>query len=321
MFTLHFSPAHHRPHRWLIPIISIFTLLLAGCNSQPSTDVQNQGTATTLSMVTSHKGELTPYAQTPTVQASPTSTPTGAPESTNTSVNNYWRPGLQTSWQWQLTGKLDTSINVAMYDIDLFDYSAAVIAQLHQAGHKVTCYLDAGAWEPYRPDASSFPEQVKGKMVEGWEEERWLDIRSNQVRALMLARLDLCKQKGFDSVEFDLINEFENDNGFSLTAKDQLDYNIFLANAAHQRGLSAALKQDPLQVAELVSYYEWGLSEECYTYNECELWLPFIRAGKPVMAVEYDADIQEFCKKANALNFNAMKMPLALDGSFRTPCR
>src|SRR3712207_7079370 len=39
-----------------------------------------------------------------------------------------------TSWQIQLTGSLDTSFNVQMYDIDLFDVSAAQIQGLKGQG-------------------------------------------------------------------------------------------------------------------------------------------------------------------------------------------
>ena len=50
-----------------------------------------------------------------------------------------------------------SSFNVAMYDIDLFDAPQATIDSLHASGHKVICYLSAGTYENWRPDASSFP--------------------------------------------------------------------------------------------------------------------------------------------------------------------
>ena len=34
-----------------------------------------------------------------------------------------WRPQPGTSWQWQLTDSINTSIDVEMYDIDLEDAS------------------------------------------------------------------------------------------------------------------------------------------------------------------------------------------------------
>src|SRR5947209_16255968 len=89
---------------------------------------------------------------------------------------NCWHPALNTSWQWQLSGTVDQSFNVTMYDIDMFNNSAQVVASLHSAGRIVICYIDAGTWEPFRPDAKKFPDSVKGKPVSGFRNERWLDI-------------------------------------------------------------------------------------------------------------------------------------------------
>src|SRR2546423_741249 len=51
-----------------------------------------------------------------------------------------WQPALNTSWQWQLSGKVDQSFNVVMYDIDMFDNPASVVQSLHAAGRIVVCY-------------------------------------------------------------------------------------------------------------------------------------------------------------------------------------
>lgn len=56
-------------------------------------------------------------------------------------VDGYWQPTPLTNWTWQLQGTIDTTKNVAMYDIDLFDTPVATIAELHKAGKKVICYL------------------------------------------------------------------------------------------------------------------------------------------------------------------------------------
>ena len=43
-------------------------------------------------------------------------------------------PAASSTWQWQLTGTLNTSYNATVYDIDLVDASAVTIAQLKSAG-------------------------------------------------------------------------------------------------------------------------------------------------------------------------------------------
>jgi hypothetical protein len=231
-----------------------------------------------------------------------------------------WIPAASTTWQWQLQGTLDTTVDAAMYDIDLFDHSAAVVAGLHGQGRKVVCYLSAGTWEDWRPDAAQFPAAVLGGRVSGWPGERWLDIRRLDVLGpIMEARLDLCRQKGFDAVEPDNIDGYANVSRFPLTAQDQLRYNKWLAGAAHARGLSIGLKNDLDQVKDLVSQFDWALNEQCFEYNECGLLAPFTKAGKAVFVVEYSLATTAFCEKAVTLGFNAMKKNLSLD-AFRAAC-
>ena len=144
-------------------------------------------------------------------------------------TTTYWTPAVKTSWQIQFSGKLDTSVNAQMYDVDLFDTSTATVTTLHAKGRKVICYFSAGSWEDWRPDAAQFPESVKGN-GNGWPGERWLDARQLAVLGpIMEARLDLCKSKGFDGADPDNVDGYTNDTGFPLSAQDQLAYNRFLA--------------------------------------------------------------------------------------------
>jgi hypothetical protein len=236
------------------------------------------------------------------------------------SPTSVWTPAPNTSWQWQLTTPVDQSVNVQMYDIDLYDNSASVVAALHAKGSKVVCYLSAGTWENWRSDASKFPTAVLGS-GNGWPGEKWLDIRRLDVLGpIMEARLDICKAKGFDGVEPDNIDGYANSTGFPLTYQDQLKYNIFLSNAAHARGLSVGLKNDLDQVDDLLSYFDWAINEECFQYKECNMLTPFTRAGKAVFQVEYRLDTTQFCPTANAMNFNSMKKKSSLN-AWRTPCR
>ena len=207
-----------------------------------------------------------------------------------------------------------------MYDIDLFDNDAAMVAALHAQGRTVVCYMNAGGWEDWRPDAGQFPTEVIGANLDDWEGERWLDIRRIDVLGPILeARMDLCVAKGFDGIEPDNVDGFLNDTGFPLTYEDQSRYNIWLADVAHQRGLSIGLKNDMEQIPDLLPYFDWALNEQCFEYDECETLLPFIQAGKPVFHVEYELEPGEFCEEANVLNFNSMKKNWNLD-AWREPC-
>ena len=241
-------------------------------------------------------------------------------QSRRTSPAVTWKPGLQTSWQWQLTTPVDTTVNAQMFDIDGFDNDASVVTKLHSLGRKAVCYIDVGTWENWRSDANKFPAAVKGSS-NGWPGEKWLDIRRTDVLGpIMTARFQMCKSKGFDGIEPDNIDGYSNSTGFPLTYLDQIKYNTFIANIAHQVGLAVALKNDVDQVQDLVSAFDFVIDEQCFQYQECSTLMPFIDAGKPVFEVEYKLSTGSFCSQANALNFNAMKKKLSLNAT-RTPCR
>ena len=242
-----------------------------------------------------------------------------APANTS-NTSNVWQPTPGTTWQWQLSGDLDLSLDVAMYDLDLFDTEQSVIDQLHAEGRIVICYFSAGTLEPWRTDVKDIPAEVIGKKMVHWD-EYWLDISSiDKLASVMTARLDLAVEKNCDGVEPDNIDSYQNQSGFPLTAEDQLNYNKFLAIEAHKRGLSIGLKNDVDQVEELEPYFDWALNESCFQYNECHKLSPFIENNKAVFGVEYTASTSEFCGLVNGLNFDFLKKDYSLSAS-TTPCR
>ena len=240
---------------------------------------------------------------------------------------DWYKPTSFTSATVQLTGRLNTSYLVDLYVVDLFDTKKTEIAALQARGSRVICYFSAGSYEDWRTDIAKFPATVLGKPLEGWEGEWWLDIRSSALRPIMQARMDLAVRKGCDGVDPDNVDSYTNDTGFALTAKHQLSYNRFLANAAHQRGLSVGLKNDLNQVKSLVNWFDFSINEQCHQYNECQLLNPFIQAGKPVYNIEYkkiyitDLNARKaMCKSAVTQGLRTLIMPPLLDGRFRISC-
>ena len=71
----------------------------------------------------------------------------------------------------------------------------------------------------------------------------------------MLARLDLCKAKGFDALEPDNMEIYTNDTGFPLTYEDQLKFALWLADETHKRGLAIGQKNASDQVSQLCLLY------------------------------------------------------------------
>jgi hypothetical protein len=211
-----------------------------------------------------------------------------------------------------------------MYDIDLFDNDASVVAALHAQDRKAMCYISAGTWEEWRPDTGNFPAPVIGEGYEGWPGEKWLDVRRiDRLAPIMRARLEQCRVKGFDGIEPDNIDGYTNDTGFPLTYEDQLKYNIWLANEAHERALSIGLKNDPDQVAELLPYFDWALTEDCFAQGWCDQLLPFVAAGKAVFAAEYTdtgMTVEKVCPQANDMGFSAILKHRDLV-AYRETCR
>ncbi|MDC0707364.1 endo alpha-1,4 polygalactosaminidase [Stigmatella sp. ncwal1] len=253
---------------------------------------------------------------------SPESPPTGTDSAGAVATPAWWRPAPGTRWQIQLSGKLNTSFNVPVYDVDLFDTPAATLASLKSQGRKVICYFSAGSYEDWRSDAKSFPAAALGKPLDGWPGERWLDVRATAVRDIMRTRIELARQKGCDAVDPDNVDGYSNDTGFRLTSADQLAFNRFLATEAHARGLAVGLKNDVDQVAQLVNDFDFQVNEECLQYDECDTLRPFITAGKAVFHIEYGnaALAQSVCPEANALGFDTLVKNLELDAA-RISCR
>ncbi len=243
----------------------------------------------------------------------------------------WFRPATDTTWQWQLqpdaSGVLNTSYDVDVYDVDLFETSAAEIAALQAAGRRVVCYFSAGSYEDFRPDAGDFPAGVLGTTLDGFADERWLDIRSDAVRQIVAARLDLAADKGCDCVEPDNVDGYANDSGFDLSVADQLAFNRYVANEAHHRGLCVGLKNDLDQVAQLVEYFDFALNEQCHQYDECDLLVPFVAAGKAVFNAEYASTYVNnamsraaLCADSAAAGLRTLVLPADLDDAFRHSC-
>jgi hypothetical protein len=243
-------------------------------------------------------------------------------------IGNWYKPKSDTSWQWQLTGDINISYDVEVYDIDLFDSSTDLIQSLKNNGKKVICYFSAGSYENWRSDKNSFPISVLGDTMDGWENERWLDISNEKLAPIMKARLDLAVEKGCDGVEPDNMDGYLNNTGFELSETDQLAYNKFIANEARKRGLSVGLKNDLEQITELEPYFDFSLNEQCNEYDECYMLQAFIEANKPVFNAEYaqkylnniNHERDELCTESINSKFKTLILPLDLDDSFRYSC-
>ena len=240
-------------------------------------------------------------------------------------AGDWYQPDVDTQWQIQLQGPPNTNIPADLYILDLFDTPASVIADLHGKGRHVICYFSAGTSENWRKDHQRFQAVEMGRDLANWPGERWLDIRTQNVRQIMADRIRLAAHKGCDGVDPDNVDGYSNNTGFSLTHKHQLGYLRFLADVAHGHGLAISLKNNVELAGELVDLMDFAVNESCHQWNECAQLETFIQAGKPVFHIDYlyarDQQARvSFCQRMNQLDFNTQTLPLALDNSYRLSC-
>lgn len=232
-----------------------------------------------------------------------------------------WKPRPTTrSWQIQLSGKIDTSVRAPVVELDCAETPATTVRAFQRRGAKVLGYYSAGSIEEYRDDVARFPAEVVGKVYDGYPDERWLDVRRIDVLLPILRdRMAACARKGFDGVDPDNVNGYENDTGFPLTADDQVAFNRAVADAAHRLGLAVVLKNTGGLVPRLAGWFDGAVLESCFQFEECARYSPFVRRNKAVYAIEYERTPGQFCATTRRLRFSAIYKRLSLS-AYRRGC-
>lgn len=299
------------------------------------------GTWTITSKVTNSNGTngFTQAQTSVKVNAAPVTPPATTPQApvttaatTTAAVTTSWTPVPGQQWQWQLSStptaaplKTAYDSGARAFDIDGDGATTATVNAIHALGTNIgaICYIDVGGWEDYRSDAANFPASVKGNNIDGWPSEKWLDVRNITVlKPLMQARVNMCKSKGFDAVEPDLLDGYSNPTGFPITAAQQITYNKMIAQLVHDAGMKVTQKGDTDQAAALQPFFDWTLNEQCAQYNECAPLAAYKNAGKAVWIVEYKtANFQTTaCNRGYQFAGQAMMLKNVNLTAPRTPC-
>ncbi|AKJ30137.1 endo alpha-1,4 polygalactosaminidase [Caldimonas brevitalea] len=239
-----------------------------------------------------------------------------------------WQPALHDTWQWQLQGVLNTGYDVSIYAVDLFDAPQPTIDALKARGLRVVCHFSAGSSEEHRPDHGRFKRADMGRPLGHGPGERWLDIRSESVRAIVRDRIALAKARRCDGVVPDHVDAWVHDTGWDLDAAAQLEFNRFLAGEAHASGLAVGLKNDVAQVEALAGEFDFALNEQCFELEACVAYQAFTAVGKPVFNAEYatryvqnlQGERAALCAAARRAHIRTMVLPRALDGGVRYSC-
>jgi len=240
-----------------------------------------------------------------------------------------WTPPQSLKWYWQLQGNVlppKRDIQATDFDLDVIDTdNVNTVTKFHDAGQKAICYIDVGTWESWRADAGSFPPALLGKTLPAYKDERYLDVRPGpkyeKLQVLMAARFKRCSDRGFDAVEPDNMDGYQNKTGFPISADDQLKYNRWVAQKAHEYGLAVFQKNDPAQAHALQQNFDGAITEQCNQYGECSKFQSYLTNGKPVLNAEYKANLYPgFCSADNTQKIMGALFSVALDGSIFKPC-
>jgi hypothetical protein len=237
-------------------------------------------------------------------------------------------PAGRIAWDWQIGASTEAKImppaGIKLIDVDGFNTSTATVWALRAKGIYPVCYIDAGSWEPNRPDADQYPDYLKIFYDKSWG-EWFLDVtdvfKPNSVLATILrARFKMCKDKGFAALEPDNQQNDENAGG-KITKQEQIDFNGWVADEAHKIGLAVFQKNGPDNILlkdytgrMMVEKFDAILNEQCQQYKECGPLAEYVKRGKLALNVEYPKRIPLDCATSDQLTANFMLKDLDLVG-------
>jgi hypothetical protein len=216
-----------------------------------------------------------------------------------------------------------------------FVYTTGAVTSLHSLGSKAIGYVDAGDTEQVRADYQQYVDFdnacsgcLIGNPFSGFRNEYMLNINNDKgqadfIRNMVAARTDRVAANGFDAVEYDVLANYENRSGFSITDATQAAFNISLTTIAHNHFLSVPLKSDVDQATEpaIESAFDFVIDEQCNQYSQCGNYSTWQTAGKSIFNVEYKLATGKFCPEDTSANINGIAKSYSLDVTPYTPCR
>ena len=152
-----------------------------------------------------------------------------------------------------------------MLDVDSDTAPSEVVETLHGQGRKAVCYISAGSWENWRPDAATFPAAVIGS-ADGWPGEKWLDIREPRRRSGRSWKRGWISaaRKASTRIEPADVDGYTNSTRFPLTAQDQLRYNTLPRERRARARAVGGLEERPRSGQRPAASFDWALNEECF---------------------------------------------------------
>ena len=232
-----------------------------------------------------------------------------------------WQPAPDAKFDLQFSSPMQLQRQVDFLVLDLADALPNEIDTIANNGAAPVCYFNGGSINTEDTDFDLVEPLVIGRRLNTDPQERWLDIRRiDDVAALIRSRLDLCRDKGFMGALVGNLENFLFRSGFPIGQRQQLAFNQFIADEAHQRGLAIGLWNSRSQITPLSSDYDFILVSGCFTDGWCNETQPFIDNGKPAFLVEFAegqrSDV-EFCQASQSFGAMGIIKRQVLDGWLR----
>ncbi|MGP8205729.1 MAG: endo alpha-1,4 polygalactosaminidase [Acidimicrobiales bacterium] len=306
-------------------------------------------------LVTAGKTSVADRGRKPPTTTTTTTTTTAPP--TTGGPSSWWVPGTAPiEWQWELDHPLSLTSSTdmatdeetylgapapvpAVYDIDGIENPAATVSALHSLGTRVVCYIEVGTAGNYYSAAeeglsSTYYAQLQaagdlGDKLAGYP-EHFLNIDTASTLSIIEAMINQqCAAKGFDGVETDLDETFNNNEGatgFSISEAQEESYMTAVANDIHAHGMAWFIK-DPDDIGNasyadaMYPLADAVLTEQCNQYDACQ-YLSEYEGSKAIFDAEYTPTAAaSFCPSDNAADINGVLFDADLDGLTRVPCR
>ncbi len=267
----------------------------------------------------------------------------------------WWvAPAGNLPWQWYLAGALDTTNATQMgtndklpdgsaapdpvvYDIDAIENSASTVAALHAKHDHVICYIEVGTAGDYYTTAqegigTTYFDQLQSDgdlsatQLQGYP-EYYIDINKATAVSIIESMIkQQCADKGFDAVETDLDETYNNNEGttpWTITEADEQTYLTTLADYMHSLGLgwiAKDLDDTGDGFAGVMEPLASGIiTEQCNEYGTCGQ-LTSYEGHKAVLNAEYTSSLYPgFCTYDDANGINGALFDNNLDGP-RSPC-
>ncbi len=323
----------------------------------PTTTTTTTPPSTTTTTTKAPPDTTTTTTAPPPTTTTTTSTTTPPPTTTTTTQpsGSWWvAPPGNLPWQWYLDGPLDLSDPAAMgtndelpdgsaapdpvvYDIDAIENPASTVAAIHAMGDHAVCYIEVGTAGDYYPAAeegiaTTYFQQLQAagdlssNELPGYS-EYFIDI--NQASAVSIIESMIkqqCADKGFDAVETDLDETYDDNEGttpWTITESDEQTYLTTLADYMHSLGLgwiAKNLDDTGDGFAAVMEPLASGIiTEQCNYYSTCGQ-LTSYEGKKAVFNAEYTPETTAgFCTYDDANDINGALFDVDLDGP-RSPC-